>query len=68
MFYYYHLFYIVYVYLQILYFIYLIDWLEEELKRVDEPVDDLLDFLFDLYPTGFYQTKVSDLIKYCMNK
>jgi len=32
------------------YFIYLIDWLEEELKRVDEPVDDLLDFLFDLYP------------------
>ncbi len=50
------------------YFIYLIDWLEEELKRVDEPVDDLLDFLFDLYPTGFYQTKVSDLIKYCMNK
>ena len=50
------------------YLIYLIDWLEEELKRVDEPVDDLLDFLFELYPTGFYQTKVSDLIEYCRNK
>ncbi len=50
------------------YLIYLIDWLEEELKHSDESVEDLLDFLFELYPTGFYQTKVSDLIEYCRNK
>ncbi len=50
------------------YLIYLIDWLEEELKHFDESVEDLLDFLFELYPTGFYRTKVSALIDYCMNK
>ena len=50
------------------YLIYLIDWLEEELKHFDESVEDLLDFLFELYPTGFYRTKVSALIDCCMSK
>lgn len=50
------------------YLIYLIDWLEEELKHSDESVEDLLDFLFELYPTGFYRTKVSALIDCCMSK
>ena len=50
------------------YLIYLIDWLEEELKHSDESVEDILDFLFELYPTGFYRTKVSALIDCCMSK
>ncbi len=50
------------------YLIYLIDWLEERLEYTNESIDDLLDFLFDLYPTGFYRTKVSVLIEKCMNR
>ena len=48
------------------YLIYLIDWLEERLEYTNESIDDLLDFLFDLYPTGFYRTKVSVLIEKCI--
>ena len=50
------------------YLIYLIDWLEERLEYTNESIDDLLDFLFDLYPTGLYRTIVSVLIEKCMNR
>lgn len=48
------------------YLIYLIDWLDTMWQQNQEVVDDLLDFLFELYPTRIYQTKVALLIKRCM--
>lgn len=48
------------------YLIYLIDWLDVLWQQTKESTDDVLDFLFELYPTRIYQTKVASLIEQCM--